>query len=59
MDIYQDGVPVYVLPDVAVCKADAEKRNPLDIDVCPMGYDVCIGGCEKYDEELEKREGNS
>ena len=51
MEIYHDGVPVYVLPEVAVCRADAEKRNPLDMDVCPMGYDSCVDVCEEYDEE--------
>lgn len=27
------------------------KKNPLDMDVCPMGYDSCVDGCEEYDEE--------
>lgn len=36
---------------VEECRADAEKRNPLDMDVCPMGYDSCVDGCEEYDEE--------
>lgn len=51
MEMYQDGVPIYVIPDVAVCKADERKRNPLDIDVCPMGYEACVDGCDKYDED--------
>ena len=34
MEMYQDGVPIYALPDGAICKADERKRSPLDIDVC-------------------------
>lgn len=50
MEMYQNGVPVYVLPECAICKADEHKRNPLDIDVCPLGYEICTGDCDRYDE---------
>lgn len=56
MEIYHDGVPVYELPEYAVCKADEKKRNPLYMDVCPMGYEDCVDGCEEYDEEWEESE---
>lgn len=58
MEIYHDGVPVYELPEYAVCKADEKKRNPLYMDVCPMGYEDCVDGCEEYDEEWEESEDN-
>lgn len=56
MEIYHDGVPVYELPEYAVCKADEKKRNPLYMDVCPMGYEDCVDGCENYREEWQERE---
>ena len=39
------------LPDGAVCKADEERRNPLDIEECPYGHEICDGDCYFYDEE--------
>ena len=54
MEMYQDGVRVDVLSDGAVCKADEERRSPLDIDVCPCGYEICTGDCFQYDEEDAK-----
>ena len=56
MEMYQNGVPVYVLPECAICKADEHKRNPLDIDVCPLGYEICTGDCDRYDEIREVTE---
>lgn len=56
MEIYHDGVPVYELPEFAVCTADEKKRNPLLMDVCPMGYEECVDGCENYREEWQERE---
>lgn len=50
MDMTQDGVEIYCLPDGAHCKADEEKRNPLDIDECPIGCEVCTGDCFYYAE---------
>jgi hypothetical protein len=50
MDMYQDGVEIYCLPDDANCKADEEKRSPMDIEECPMGYIKCTGGCFYYTE---------
>lgn len=37
MEMYHCGERIYVLPENAVCKADEYKRNPLDIDNCPLG----------------------
>lgn len=51
MEMYQDGVSVYVLPDGAICKADECKRNPIDIDDCPLGYEICTGDCDQYIEK--------
>lgn len=51
MEMHYEGVPIYVLPDCAVCKADKYKRSPLDIDVCPYGYEICACDCDQYCEE--------
>lgn len=53
----QDGVEVYCLPDGAKCESNEEKRSPLDIDVCPMGYKKCDGDCLCYkeDNDLNKK----
>lgn len=51
MNIYQDGVKVYCLPDCAVCTADKDKRNPMDIYDCPEGNEFCTGDCLFYTEE--------
>ena len=53
MEMYQDGVRVYVLPEGAMCRADEYKRSPLDIDICPFGYEICTGDCCQYDEMME------
>lgn len=50
MIMKQDGVMVECLPDGAVCEADEAKRSPLDIDLCPAGYDECSGDCYYYSE---------
>lgn len=53
MEMYQDGVEVLVLPDSAKCIfLDEDKRNPLDIEVCTMGYEECTGECEYYTEDM-------
>lgn len=60
MEMYQDGVPVYVLPDGAICKADEYKRSPLDIDNCPLGNEICDKclTCHWYcDDVLEECKG--
>lgn len=54
MELAQDGVEVYCLPDNAYCNADEEKRSPFDIDDCPIGCDVCSGDCYYYREDDEK-----
>lgn len=56
MEMCQDGVPVYVIPDCAICRADERKRNPLDIEVCPCGYEVCTGDCYQYYENWDESE---
>ena len=50
MDMYQDGVRVYCLPDGSECLVDDEGRSPLDLDECPCGYDACSGECAWYAE---------
>lgn len=53
MEMYHCGERIYVLPENAVCKADEHKRNPLDIDDCPLGHEICTGYCDQYEEEME------
>lgn len=50
MIMMQDGVEVYCLPDGASCEVDEERRSPLYIDECPMGYEECNGNCPYYTE---------
>jgi len=50
MDMIQDGVEIYCLPDGARCGADENKRSPLDLDECPVGCEVCTGDCMHYGE---------
>lgn len=45
-----DGVEIFCLPVGATCTADEEKRNPLDIEECPVGCEVCTGDCIYYAE---------
>lgn len=52
MEMYQDGVRVDILPDGAVCKADENKRSPLDIDNCPLRHEICTGDCYQYEEKI-------
>ena len=49
MEIVQDGVEVIVA--IGYCKADEEKRNPEDIEDCPIGCAVCSGDCFYYAED--------
>lgn len=51
MEMVQDGVEVYCLPDNAYCEADEEKRSPFDIYDCPLGCAVCSGDCCHYRED--------
>ena len=30
-----------------------EKRRPLDIEICPLGHEMCTGDCYQYDEVME------
>ncbi|MCI8378698.1 MAG: hypothetical protein HFH72_09295 [Lachnospiraceae bacterium] len=54
MEMVQDGVEVYCLPDNAYCELDEEKRSPFDIDDCPKGCKVCDGDCYYYKEDDDK-----
>jgi len=49
MEVYQDGVPVYCLPEEARCELDPEGRNPLELDECPLGEKFCTD-CLYYSE---------
>lgn len=51
MTVMQDGIEVFVLPDGARCVAGVKEQNPLDIDECPYGHDICDGDCMYYSEE--------
>ncbi|MGF7011967.1 hypothetical protein M2146_002521 [Lachnospiraceae bacterium PF1-22] len=48
MEMRQDGVTVYCLPDGAVCSRCGE--NPIEIDECPEGNEYCSGDCYYYQE---------
>lgn len=50
MEMKQDRVRVFILPESAHCKADEERRSPLDIEECPMGHEECDGDCFYYGE---------
>ena len=50
MEVYQDGVPVYCLPEGARCELDPEGRSPLDLEECPLGEEDCSGDCLHYAE---------
>ena len=43
IDIWQDGVRVYILPDDNFCLADNEHRSPLDLEECPEGIHIAQG----------------
>lgn len=49
----QNEVDCACLPDCAYCSIDDEKRNPLDIEECPIGCLECNGDCEYYGEDWE------
>lgn len=51
MEMYQDGVRIYCLPDDAHCKLCGE--NPLYLSECPAGEDECSGECPYYTEEKD------
>lgn len=50
MILLQDGVEVFC--PIGYCKADNKKRNPNDIEQCPIGCETCDGDCFYYDEDL-------
>lgn len=49
VNMMQDGVEVYVLPDGARCELDPYGRSPLELDECPRG-NTCCGDCIYYTE---------
>lgn len=54
MNMMQDGVDVYCLPEGACCNADKERRSPLDLEECPQMEEVCTGDCPYYSEDNRK-----
>lgn len=48
MEIYRDGVEIDILPETAKCCADDTDRNPLNINMCPIGEQYCSGDCDYY-----------
>nr|DAJ15791.1 MAG TPA: hypothetical protein [Siphoviridae sp. ctqOv4] len=50
MIMTQNEVEIYCLPDGACCELDEDKRSPLDIKECPLGYKECTGDCMYYTE---------
>mgnify|MGYP000740872494 CR=1 FL=1 len=50
MEIYRDGVEIDILPETAKCCADDTERNPLNINMCPIGEQYCSGDCDYYTE---------
>ena len=50
LEVIEDGVDVYCLPDTACCEADEEKKSPLELEECPIGCNACTGDCEYYAE---------
>ena len=53
MTVKQGGVECYILPDCVYCAADEQKRNPLDIDDCPIGCEECDCDFPYYEEDWE------
>ena len=51
VEMFEDGVEAYVLPDDNFCLADEEHRSPLELGKCPLGHDYCSGDCFYYSEE--------
>lgn len=57
LDMIQDGVEVYCLPDDNFCLADEKHRSPLNLEECPIGERHCTGDCFYYSEDPEERIG--
>lgn len=55
MEIYRDGVEIDILPETAKCCADDTERNPLNINMCPIGEQYCSGDCDYYIENQNLR----
>lgn len=51
MEMKQDGITVFCLPDGAYCDADDKMRNPMNLEECPIGYEECDGDCYFYRED--------
>lgn len=56
MEIYRDGVEIDILPETAKCCADDAERNPLNINMCPIGEQYCSGDCDYYTENQNLKE---
>lgn len=52
MEMYQDGVPVMILPETAKC--ELAGISPLDVRECPIGKGYCCGDCEFYEEVIDE-----
>lgn len=50
MEMYQDGVRVWNLPNESSCVSDEKRRSPLEIEECPIGEEFCTGNCMYYTE---------
>lgn len=55
LEMYQNGVRVFCLPDDACCKLDENKRSSLKLEECPNGKEYCNGNCWYYSEDPEDR----
>lgn len=59
MEMWQDGIEVYCLPNGARCELDLEGRSPLEMEDCPLGKDYCSGDCLLYTEQNRYFENRS
>ena len=50
MEVMQDGVEIFCLPDGATCTIDESLRSPFAIEKCPIGQEACCGECLYYQE---------
>lgn len=55
LEMYQNGVKVFCLPDDACCKLDEKKRSSLELEECPNGEKFCTGDCVYYSENPEDK----
>ena len=55
LEMFQDGVEVYTLPDNNFCLADEYHKSPLELEECPIGCRYCTGDCYYYSEDPDNR----